>query len=453
MYRSFIKPINTLSDSNFYQKIINKYQTGKIKALRFPIIIFYKRKGSPSHKKIDMSILLQTHFFDEKILLPLIVKTIPVKRILSWLDTEKNTLQSVLKPKNIQNISNVKNLLTSNAAFNQQTAHITHSNNIMMNSQILYHKNKIKILISQAFRTRINCPKYKSPITIEHSTSVNEEATRKYQSKLSTILSHDNLFFNSTILEINKLLFKEPNKVTAYDPFMKKYYDNIKYSSPSLAHKIYAYRTTNSGNQSILPLILLQDILFFNNRAFGMNKPFYKCLNQVTVNEPLIKNSYGSFGHASSSSFNRTDAYKTQYYINKSKLSAIPPHDNLLFNSVALGISKFLFKYPKRVVVNELPIKNSHDSFKHISSSSAQSTYAYKTESEIMRFQDSGYLEQEIEQIKKVVLQTNESISEKAKPSLGEAEIKRYLDINRISDQVYQNLERTIRMERERRGI
>jgi hypothetical protein len=68
-------------------------------------------------------------------------------------------------------------------------------------------------------------------------------------------------------------------------------------------------------------------------------------------------------------------------------------------------------------------------------------------------FQDQGHIEQEIEQIKRTIKETKKSVSEKTVPVFGEADIKKYLDINRISSQVYQNIERTIRMERERRGV
>jgi hypothetical protein len=420
MNRSVVKPINTLSGSDFSRKIINKYQTGKIKTLRFPIIIFYKNKEYFFHKRIDMSILLQMLFYNQNILLPLIVKTIPaMKEMLSQLDAGKNTLQSVLKPKNIQNVSNIKNFFTSNAAFNQQTTHIIHSNSIMVNPQISY-EDKIKILNFQAFRTEINCPKYRSPIAIEHFTSVNKEATRKYQSKLSAILLLNNLFFNSTMFEINKLLFKEPNQVTAYGPFIKKYYDSLRHGSSSVSIPDYTHK--------------------------------YK-LQNLPHDQQILHQIVDLFGNQSTSLVHRIHAYRKTYSGNQTKSSAILPHANLFFNSITLGTNKLFYKYLNQVTVNEPLIKNDNDGFKHTSSSSAQRTYAYKTESGIMRFQDSGYLEQEIEQIKKIVLQTKESISEKPMPSLGEAEIKRYLDINRISDQVYQNIERTIRMERERRGI
>jgi hypothetical protein len=64
-------------------------------------------------------------------------------------------------------------------------------------------------------------------------------------------------------------------------------------------------------------------------------------------------------------------------------------------------------------------------------------------------------IEREVEEIKKIMVETKEAVAEKSRSVNfpDEIDIKRHLDINRISDQVYQNMERRIRMERERRGL
>lgn len=64
-------------------------------------------------------------------------------------------------------------------------------------------------------------------------------------------------------------------------------------------------------------------------------------------------------------------------------------------------------------------------------------------------------IEQEVEDIRRVVVETKEAVEEKNhhSPKDMSMAIKQHLDINRISDQVYQNIERRIRIERERRGL
>ena len=70
-------------------------------------------------------------------------------------------------------------------------------------------------------------------------------------------------------------------------------------------------------------------------------------------------------------------------------------------------------------------------------------------------FRNQQKIEQEVEEIKKIIIETKESVSEKSATThfFKETDIKLPLDINRLSDQVYQNIERRIRIERERRGL
>ncbi len=75
--------------------------------------------------------------------------------------------------------------------------------------------------------------------------------------------------------------------------------------------------------------------------------------------------------------------------------------------------------------------------------------------SEDFYFHKRQNIEREVEEIKRVIVETKEAVVEKSQPVNfpNEMDMKRHLDINRISDHVYQNIERRIRMERERRGM
>jgi len=97
------KHITTLSDSNFYRKIVQKYQTSKKKTFRFPTMIFYKGKNSVSPKKFDIILKFNFHLNQQKILSLLILKNIPdMKRRISKLNNEIEPLKLVLKLKNVQ---------------------------------------------------------------------------------------------------------------------------------------------------------------------------------------------------------------------------------------------------------------------------------------------------------------------------------------------------------------
>lgn len=187
-------------------------------------------------------------------------------------------------------------------------------------------------------------------------------------------------------------------------------------------HSILIREENIRKNQYKFPLILQREILVSNSTTLGEKKYFSKLINRVIVNRPLIKSYYGNFSNPASSPILNPE-------------------------------SSSLYKKTDWIVVNKHLIKSCYHNLWSELSSSVHRTYAYKIGSKTLHFQDSRNIEQEIEQIKRVVIQTKKSILEKIPPAFGEADIKRHLDINRISDQVYQNLERKIRMERERRGI
>lgn len=70
-------------------------------------------------------------------------------------------------------------------------------------------------------------------------------------------------------------------------------------------------------------------------------------------------------------------------------------------------------------------------------------------------FSRQGQIEREVEELKKVIVQTRRLVAERA-PARAlptEAEIVKQIDVERIADQVYRNIERRIRRERETRGF
>ncbi len=69
-------------------------------------------------------------------------------------------------------------------------------------------------------------------------------------------------------------------------------------------------------------------------------------------------------------------------------------------------------------------------------------------------FRNQQKIEQEFEEIKKIMVETKEWVAGRpvATHSI-DTDKKKHLDINHISDQVYQNIERRIRIERDRRGV
>ncbi|HEY9206923.1 MAG TPA: hypothetical protein VIO58_13505 [Candidatus Methanoperedens sp.] len=68
-------------------------------------------------------------------------------------------------------------------------------------------------------------------------------------------------------------------------------------------------------------------------------------------------------------------------------------------------------------------------------------------------FNKTSRINQEVEELKKTVIETKKILAEKPIPPPSKNSVKSNIDINRIADQVYLNIERRIRLERERKGI
>jgi len=79
---------------------------------------------------------------------------------------------------------------------------------------------------------------------------------------------------------------------------------------------------------------------------------------------------------------------------------------------------------------------------------------AFSAASELV-FKKQRTIESEIEELKKVVVRAGEQKSETlpASSTAIKVEIRKQIDLERISDQVYRTIERRIRQERERRGV
>ena len=128
-------------------------------------------------------------------------------------------------------------------------------------------------------------------------------------------------------------------------------------------------------------------------------------------------------------------------------------------HQVLFNIHKGLFTRAVQnwMVVHKFFIKNDHNRFESGATDSitVRQRNTFETRSEHFYFVKQRKIEQEVDQIKKIVAETKEAMTERSLPtsSYRDMDINQHLDIHRISDQVYQNIERRIRMERERRGL
>lgn len=330
----------------------------------------------------------------------------------SRLRSNKQTILSSLLEKYVTEPNKILKplFLDISADFYQQVTHITYSNAEMVNPPLLSYKENIKIPKLKLFGRKIN---NRSLNIGRHSTFTDEENKPRYQ----YILEH-----KSPAIYLNKQ--KVTSSVIAKNiPNISGMFEQISVDRTSHDRVVAGPQILNYGNNMNIfsPLLFGQRI---NDISLKVAR------NSTFINEGNALKNRSLFEH---------------------KSPVILLQNNLPFNAIH-GINRLLFNELNRKTVNK-PFNNYYGSSKQVAPGSAQNSYAYKAGTKSLHFKEPRRLEQEIEQIREIVLETKRSVSEKMTSSLGEEDIKRHIDVNRISDQVYQNIERTIRMERERRGI
>jgi len=358
----------------------------------------------------------------------LVVKNIQViKEILSRLNTEKNCLKSTARQKDAMNVNYTSNMYVSQAAFKT--------------SQGFYEGSDF-LLTENTFSDRF---------LTEKTGSVREFLLNSEKLNVLTVIDR---YFERFRPFDGFRPFRFSTFHTLHDPFLKylvfkagnKIISSNRIPKPQLwsENSIYYQQAANStysgaaevGSQLLVSSHILNskiNEIILNSQVFRANQNF-ESLN-ITRHSPF---------------FNKKSILKNQLFF-KGKLPAVLLQDNSLSNKKP-GVNRRLFKELNRAASNGPLIKNYYENSGHGKPAYVQNGYNYKIRPESLVFQDQGHIEQEIEQIKRTIIETKRSVSEKKVPVFGEAEIKKYLDINRISSQVYQNIERTIRIERERRG-
>lgn len=336
------KKIN-LSDSDFYQKIVNKYQLGKGSLFRFPMMVFCKNTGRLVSQKINMDILFRLHIYNQNIDAPLIAKTVQeMKGLFSSFGTEKLIPQFIVKPALLKSKQGV------NKVFQLAQGEI-------LKRLLLY----VNISMSQV-------------------------------SIVSFIQSVFSRFRDSGIANHQLLNYVQIAKPQTKEIRGNLIWGDTRPDSPPQKGNAWTYHSLFEHKP---PAILSKGNLFLNNRAqlYKGKEVFNKIYqNLVAFIKPIMK------------------------------------HDRYTYRPDATSLTPL----QKRDVLKD------NDNF---------------------YFQNHRKVEQGVEEIKKIVAETKEAVRETPlskhfQKDMDKA-IKHHIDINRISDQVYQNIERRIRIEKERRGL
>lgn len=175
-----------------------------------------------------------------------------------------------------------------------------------------------------------------------------------------------------------------------------------------------------------------------------------KHIENISSKSPHASGIRSSFktGNAAVSGYNSVSEYKSP---------AVLSHDSALNNMALFNRNKSFLNdtFRRTFVINAS--HPSQDSGKSVNLT-AGGRISFKTGLDDLYFHNRRRVEQEVEEIKKVVIETRETVEKKllsAHSLKGDMDkyINQHFDLNRISDQVYSKIERRIKAERERRGI
>lgn len=412
----------------------------------------------------------------------LVVKNIHlIKEILSRLNTEKNCLKSTARQKDTINMNYTSNVYVSQAVFKVPQGFYEGSDfllteNTFPNKFLTENIATKKISVFSLLKPFI----FRAENITDNSNKILKSpflpADYDFHSQKTRTIFPDILSLNRKTGLVRELLINS-EKVSVLT-VIDRYFDRFRpfrfstthtHHDPFLKYLVFkaGNKITNS-NRILKPQLRSENSIYYqqvaNSTYSGAVEVSFQVLNSK-INEKILNlqvlranKNYESLNITRHSHFfNKKSVLKNQPFF-KGKLPAVFLQENSSFKDNSLsnkkpGMNRRFFKESSWVTSNGPLIKNNYGNSGHGTPAYVQSNHNYKMRPENLVFRDQGHIEQEIEQVKRTIIETKKSVSEKTVPVFGEAEIKKYLDINRISSQVYQNLERKIRMERESRGM
>ncbi len=406
----------------------------------------------------------------------------------------------VFRAGNIKTESNkIHNILLNlNRAFNRQIKKITPSENLMEKPQVAQVVCRV---LSGSMLTKIIPTNRISIVSFLKSLVFNTGDKKTELSKiLNPLLIVDN-FLNPKKNQIVSQTYNKESRIFTVESIPN---NKISISSffKSLVFRIRSIKTESDKVYTKLSQVNnafnLQEIQLFSSSKIGLNLHAIPCINKAlsglspikivsagrisTISFPAVLSTKSSFFRSGNGknevsylrnytkflnslilslrinhkmlnatesviSFNKDNMHKK-----RSKFPSVLLQNKLFFNNVKNNRNRLIFTDSDQTIGNKDLAMYEYYGVGYDNSNFARKKHTYRIENEDLRFLNSNHIEQEIELIKRIVIQTKESLLQKSTSTLGEADIKRYLDINRISDQVYQNIARRIRIEREMRG-
>ena len=392
----------TVSDSDFYKKVIDKYQKGKRNPFRFPMMIFYKHAGCILSQKINIDILLQLYLHNRNIFSSSVVKSVQnMERLFSWFRTEKLIPQFIAKPVLLRSVQMFRLIRYETASGLFRAAQMAVNSLSFVRARPETQGGYDRVFKSET--SSFSQGQGNQEIGRSPPLGMSHRQSRRLLQRLrgwkvlqplfsipNTILYlHDVIDASAPGFTVNRQLFNQFFNQGNYVQIIKP--ETVKrrtFPVPGIDGRYPSSQKENIGGYPPVlehksPAILPQ-VSFLQNKS--SNETFQ---NWTTVNNPLIKHYHSNFGSNAA-------------------------------NSIA-----------------------------------AHRKTTFEAGNEDFYFNKAQTMSQEVEELRKIIVETKETVINKSVSTHSPIEIdmKKYLDMNRLSDQVYQKIEQRIRIERERRGL
>jgi len=355
-----------IADSNFYRKIMDKYQRKRRIPFRFPLMLFRKNSGHAFCKRIHLGIEVNMHFDNRQGFSPLRMKAV----------------ESLKKVYAFHGAGRLSSQISSQQKFFSKST------------------GSVEKVIRRVFASRFFPAERLSISRISPAVQVMQKDGTRTDERLFSIIGVD---YHSPAFTVDHSSVQMIGRGRVFHLF----FNNVnKYS-------LQGYKTFYRFLSSFQQHVLLKHVPNMFSRE--MEKLF-------------LHRFFAGFHKAETSPVARM--YETT---NTSMHTHLSRHNNVS--------SRFFLRY-------------SNDTFPHAHLYRAEQRYILQKNNGDFHFSRRRAIGKEVEEMKKMIVEIKKAMPERSSsPQFPVEAMKKYVDVNLLSDQVYQHIERRIRIERERRGL
>lgn len=420
-----------LSDSSFFQKIIKKYRQSRVNPFRFPIMIFHKNAGNIISQNINFDIFLGLSF-DRRKKYSFLIKNIgDLRSLISWYNVEKIIRQFIQVPVILKNIPIVP----------MEHGKIPVSDVFIPAGRM----HGFSLLKTIHFMITISYPQ-----TICNNIQLGGTA-----SKWSSRYTNNPDGKSGNILEYHIGFEKKSSFLLSNVYARDRMTPRIgAFHKPSV-HNTFLPETIVNSRITLSPLTINDQggpstIKMIHNHNSNKNNYWQVEGNGIKVHAGRPE--YEIAGYNFITQNNNKRGYKL---LVDSRSIAVLSKSTPIFNKTyrEINSSSDFFRDSKIFKQNT----NQHDAFYHApitSFASLQNIYN-PGEGNKFYFHNHDMIEQAVEQVKNIAMQVKEVVVKEhlQEQQPGDAKMLHQIDINRISNEVYQKIDYRIKIEKERRGI